>query len=152
MQRVVSSRPVSESENPFPNDPPPNTSVRDSLPPPEMPTTKSKSDTELIITALTQAYATVGQGIFLFVNQQDGRLIVSESEDLAESWRNLLDNDPKLRRIMKGMIKGGGWGTVITAHLAVATAIVGNHPGAMQHLFKKKSDAENNDQAESPAY
>lgn len=154
MQRVV-SRTVPVSESPFnaPQDAAPNFDVRD-MPPPEGPAVKSKSDTELIITALTQLYVSVGQGVFIFVNQQDGRTIVREAEDLAESWRQLLDNDPKLRRIMKGMIKGGGWGTVITAHLAVAMPIISNHEGGLQHLIKRKNgdDATTEPGSEPPPY
>jgi hypothetical protein len=103
---------------------------------PEM--AKSKADTELIIEALKQAYVLVGTVTIPF-SQADGFIIVRNAEDMAESWRMLLDNDVKLRKRMKSLIQGSGWGTVITAHVPVVIAIMGNHKASFDHLVKRRT-------------
>ena len=103
---------------------------------PEM--AKSKADTELIIEALKQAYVLVGTVTIPF-SQADGFVIVRNAEDMAESWRMLLDNDIKLRKRMKTLIQGSGWGTVITAHVPVVIAIMQNHKDSFDHLVKRRS-------------
>jgi hypothetical protein len=101
---------------------------------------KSKADTNLIIEALKQAYVLVGT-VTVAINAPDGFVIVRNAEDMAESWRMILDNDAKLRRRMKSLIQGSGWGTVITAHVPVVIAILNNHKGSFEHLVKRRDTA-----------
>lgn len=125
----VPSVEVPLSESPFGTAP-----VFDDVP--DMP--KSKAETELILKSLLKSYVGMGMAISI-VAPQDGMIVVQNAEDLTESWRMLLDNDPKLRRIMKKAIQGSGWGAVISAHLAVAVPIISNHRDKLQHLVSRKS-------------
>lgn len=104
---------------------------------PDMP--KSKADTELILKSLTKTYALTAQFVML-VSIPDGALIANNIENLTESWRQLLDDDPKLRKVMLKVVRSSGWGTVISAHLAVALPIAVNHKDQFAHLIKPKSD------------
>lgn len=114
--------------------------VRDAAP--DLP--KSKADTELILKSLLGTYVGIGTVLTIHpVTAMDGLTIVTNAEELTESWRQLLDNDAKLRRIMKNLIKGTGWGAVISAHLLVAVPIIKNHSVGMEHLWRKKDDASN---------
>jgi hypothetical protein len=69
------------------------------------------------------------------VSMPDGMRIIQNAETLTESWRQILDNDTKLRRLMKKLIQGSGWGAVIAAHIAVAIPIINNHTDGFGHLF-----------------
>jgi hypothetical protein len=106
----------------------------------EAPTTKSKPDTEFIIGSLKKTYFNIGMMAAL-VDTNASVQIVRKSDDLAESWRTLLDSDTKLRRKMKNMVTAGGWGTVIIAHLVVAIPIAQSHGLSFEHLItKRRSD------------
>ena len=105
------------------------------------PMAKSKADTNLIIEALKQTYTLIGT-ISVAFSPVDGLIIVRNAEDLAESWRMILDNDAKLRRRMKSLIQGSGWGTVVTAHVAVAVPLINNHRDKFQHLIRKRQPAD----------
>lgn len=109
------------------------------------PKVKSKPDTELIIKSLTKTYASIGVFVRL-ANKQDGLIIVRNAEELAESWRMLLDSDTKIRRIMKNMIRSSGWGTVLAAHVMVAIPIIENHEVSVSHLFKRAEQNGDDDQ------
>ena len=109
---------------------------------------KSKADTNLIIEALKQSYALIGT-IAVAFSPADGFIIVKNAEDLAESWRMILDNDPKLRRRMKSLIQGSGWGTVVTAHVAVAVPILNNHRNSFEHLIRKRQPTDANSDSTS---
>ena len=101
---------------------------------------KSKPETELIIEALQRIYVGMGVGLAFLPNLQlDGMLVASSADDLAESWRDLLDNDPKVRRMLRKLLKSSAWGAVITAHMGVAIAIAKNHPEGIQHLIRRRS-------------
>lgn len=103
---------------------------------PDMP--KSKAETELILKSLAKSYALIAQFVML-VSIEDAALIARNIDDMVESWRQLLDDDPKLRKTMLKLVKSSGWGTVITAHLAVALPIAANHRDSFAHLIKPKS-------------
>ena len=139
---AIPSEPVSMADAPvFGSDSTIRESLNDAMP--EM--GKSKPDTVLILEALKQSYALVGT-ITVAFSPADGFLIVQNAEEMAESWRMILDNDAKLRKRMKSLIQGSGWGTVITAHLPIAIAILNNHRDRFSHLIrsKKQSTPESN--------
>lgn len=127
---------IPEDKSPF-RDEPTEKEIKDAAP-----KVKSKPDTELIIKALTKTYVGVGVGVGFF-SPMDSMAIVSNAEDLAESWRTLLDNDPKMRRIMKKFTESSGWGSVVAAHGLVATQIMKNHEVNFGHLIKPKAKERN---------
>ncbi len=110
---------------------------------PDMP--KSKAETEFILKSLLKSYVGIGTAVTL-ISPQDGYIIVANAEDLTESWRQLLDNDVKLRRIMKKAIQGSGWGAVISTHLMVFVPIISNHRESFQHLVKRKASFTDGDE------
>lgn len=102
---------------------------------PELP--RSKAETELILKSLAKTYALTAQFVML-VSIQDGATIARNIDELTESWRQLLDDDPKLRKTMLKLVKSSGWGTVISAHLAVGLPIALNHKDKFVHLVKPR--------------
>lgn len=101
-------------------------------------TKKLKPDTVLIIDSLRKTYWGLGVGIRVF-DPVAGMQIAAAANDLAESWTTVLENDTKLRRMMKKMITGGGWSTVILAHLVVALPIMESHGVSFSHLIRRKN-------------
>jgi len=101
------------------------------------PDVKSKPETELIIKGLTRWYALIATGVAI-IDKQDAMVIMTNAEDLAESWRELLDNDAKLRKRMKGMFEASGWGNVIFAHVVIGAPILAHHGLSLDHLFQRK--------------
>lgn len=104
-------------------------------------TRKSPKETEIILASLTKTYVMIAQIVTLF-NVKDGVTIASNIGDLTESWRTLLDDDPKLRKRMLVMAKASGWGAVFAAHAVVALPIVVNHRDDFGHLVKRKDTDE----------
>jgi hypothetical protein len=94
---------------------------------------KSNPETVRILKSLQQTYSHLGIAVSL-ISTQDGIHIVQNSGKLTESWRQVLDNDPKLRKKMLGVIQGSGWGAVIFAHIAVFAPIANNHRDKFSHL------------------
>lgn len=103
--------------------------------------TKSKAETELILKSLAKTYTMIAQFVML-ANMQDGMVIASNVDEMCESWRQLLDDNPKLRKRMMAITQSAGWGTVVTAHLAVALPIAMNHKDSFAHLIKPKQTPE----------
>lgn len=97
---------------------------------------KSSKETDVIIAALGQTYVIAAQVVSLF-NIKDGLAIGQRIPELTESWRKLLDDDPKLRKRMLGMAKASGWGAVFAAHAMVALPIIANHKDDFGHLIKR---------------
>lgn len=83
--------------------------------------------TDKIIDALTETYAAIGMGIAFTIDGQDGQQIVMNAPKLAESWRDLLDNDPKVKKALQKLVQASGWSTVMVAHITVAAPIVMRH-------------------------
>jgi hypothetical protein len=110
----------------------------DGIPDIEFELPRSKAETELILKSLAKTYALVAQFVML-VSIPDGALIAQNIDDLTDSWRQLLDDDPKLRKTMLKLVKSSGWGTVISAHLAVALPMAVNHKDQFGHLIKPKT-------------
>lgn len=124
------------------SDVPPDASPFRDAPEPERKDTKSSSRVvNQIIESLDKGYFSLGLGVRAFF-PADGLLICSKSEELAESWRTVLENDTKLRRKMQQMIKGTGWGAVIVAHAMVALPIMESHGFSLSHLIRPRTGDE----------
>lgn len=102
---------------------------------PELP--RSKAETETIIKALLVTYDSIGKFVFLFA-PDDGAIVLQNADSMAESWRQALDNDPKLRKKMLKTIQVTGKGDIIKTHLIVAVAIASNHRDRFTHLIKRR--------------
>ncbi len=135
--RPVESTEVPPEDSPFAKGSPdfqPDAAVKAIAP--DMP--KSHAETEFILKALLKTYTSTGILVSAF-SPSDGYLIVQNAEELTESWRQLLDTNPKMRKTMKKTIEGGAWGAVISAHLMVAVPIFNNHRDKFTHLVKPKN-------------
>jgi len=126
-----------------PSDPP----QKSDKPPSSTPKPNKNTQVNLIIKSLEKTYATTGL-MLAVVSPQDGQIIASNASDLAESWRSLLENNPKVRSSFMKMIESSGWSSVIFAHLMVAGPIIKNHKDKFEHLIQKKPTVRSNRMAE----
>lgn len=93
------------------------------------------TSTDKIIDALGELYVAVGFGVS-FIDNFDGMTITQASGNLAESWRPLIDNDPKIKKALSKLVEASGWGGVLIAHAMVAAPIVAHHSnGALDRFF-----------------
>lgn len=106
---------------------------------PPAPKQSSKRDTEFIVKGLEQFYHNGGMFLSL-VSPADGVTVASNAHELAESWRDVLNQNVDLRKRMLQMLESGAWSSVIVAHLMVAIAIMGNHGVTLEHLIKRRQD------------
>jgi hypothetical protein len=102
---------------------------------------KSKRETDLICASLAKSYAMLAQFVMLF-DMEDAAIIARNIDSLVESWRQLLDDDAKMRKRMMALVKSSGWGAVISAHIVVALPIAVHHKDHFGHLFNQNNSAE----------
>lgn len=98
-----------------------------------------KPDTKFIVDNLRKTYVGIGLMVRPF-DPMAGINIATSANDLAESWITVLEANTKLRRTMKKMVQGGGWGNVLIAHLLVALPIMESHGISLSHLIRRKNN------------
>lgn len=95
---------------------------------PTSPTKTSGNKTNLIVANIEQFYIGIGVGLtFVNATANDGMVITQSANTLAESWRGLLDTNPKVRKYWERTLSAGGMGTVVLAHAMIAMPILRNH-------------------------
>lgn len=83
---------------------------------------------DTLISQIADLYRNVGFGVTLIPGAQlDGMAVSMEAGKLAESWRPLIEKDPKIRKAWERITTGSGWGTVVMVHAGIALAIASNH-------------------------
>lgn len=115
------------------------------IPTPTVP--KGHIDTQKIINALTRSYTAAGVGLATAGKLKgsdslvaDGAVLIGSANELAESWRELLDNDPKVRKALKKLIETSGWTAVIMAHGGlIATIAKENHGATLSGLIRRRT-------------
>lgn len=100
------------------------------------------TNVDTLIGQMTELYQAVGMGLsFVPPLAIDGMTVTAHSVQLAESWRPLIQRDPKIRKFWEKVCTGGGWGTVLMAHSVVVLAIMQAHDISLPGM--KKQEAEN---------
>ena len=84
------------------------------------------TNTDKLVEGIKTLYMQVGM-VISFVAVDDGTIIAANAETLGESWRSLIERDPKVRKMWEKMLIGSGWSGVIVAHAMVAYPIMSNH-------------------------
>jgi hypothetical protein len=69
-------------------------------------------------------------------------MIAASATQLAESWRPLLESDPKVRKFWQKITTGGGWGAVTLAHGMLAIGIMRAHDISLPSFGKQEQEAE----------
>lgn len=113
------------------------------------PTSKSstgrRNSTDQLVSQLADLYRVLGLGIG-FMDGFSGMAIADRSEDMAESWRTVIDRDPKIRKVLERMVTGSGWGTVVTVHAITLLPILshkGMLPRGVGEMVKNLGDESN---------
>lgn len=100
--------------------------------------------TDKVIRELTELYVLFGTGISL-INQNDGLLIGSSAPKLAESWRGVIDNDPRIKEAFQRLASSSGWAAVLSAHIPIGLGLMANHQEGLSHLWKPKNAGNSGD-------
>lgn len=93
-------------------------------------TTKSTKTPSIdtLINQIGNLYRNLGMGVtFVPGLAADGMAVTVEAGTLAESWRPLIEKDPKIRKVWEKITTGSGWGTVAIVHVGLAMTIATNH-------------------------
>lgn len=88
-------------------------------------------------TKLAQLISTIG-GLVCMANVYDGTVIIQGAPALSEAYCDLAKDNPKLAKALEGLTRGGAYGAVIAATLAVAIPIAANHkliPDSVASVF-----------------
>ena len=104
-----------------------------------------RTNIDTLIEQIADLYRNVGIGLaFVPTMSLDGMVVAGESGKLAESWRPLIEKDPKIRKVWERITTGSGWGTVVMAHAGIGLAIASNHgvnlPGLTQPPVEAPTD------------
>lgn len=100
-------------------------------------TRSSGKNVDVLIGQMTDLYLTAST-VFTLVppTALDGMVLAQNANKLAESWRPLIERDPKIRKFWERICSGGGWGSVLFAHGLVAMAIMNNHNVSLPFMPK----------------
>ena len=67
---------------------------------------------------LTKFYGLLALMVMM-IDAETGMVIMKNAEALASSWEILARQNPKIRRVLYGLISTSAWGTVLTAHVPI---------------------------------
>jgi hypothetical protein len=92
------------------------------------PTGKRSNSVDVLIAQIVDFYAGIGTVVTLVPGcALDGMTVAGNATKLGESWRPLIERDPKLRKFWERMLTGSGYGALAFAHIMVALPIMANH-------------------------
>lgn len=87
-----------------------------------------RTNIDTLMGQIGDLYRNVGIGLaFVPSMALDGMVVAGEADKLAESWRPLIEKDPKIRKAWERITTGSGWGTVIMAHAGIGLQIASHH-------------------------
>jgi hypothetical protein len=87
-----------------------------------------KTNVDTLINQMADFHRNIGLAVgFIPTCSMDGMLVAGNADGMAESWRPLIEKDPKIRKAWEKVVTGSGWGTVIMAYSPIALGIATNH-------------------------
>lgn len=87
-----------------------------------------KTNVDTLINQMGDFHRNIGLALsFVPTCSMDGMVVAGGAESMAESWRPLIEKDPKIRKAWEKVVTGSGWGTVIMAYSPIALTIAANH-------------------------
>jgi hypothetical protein len=91
-------------------------------------TSRKGNSTDVLIANINDLYLTAGTALTMAKGTAyDGMVIAQNASQLAESWRGLIDRDPKIRKFWEKAFTATGYGALIAAHMVVAIPILQHH-------------------------
>ena len=100
-----------------------------------------KSELDTVTEGLIGLYGTLG--VFtMFVNPYDGTTIISNAENMAKSVIAACHPYPQAWKVLKIVVQGNVWTTLVLAHMGPALAIMANHklvPASAVNAFRQAS-------------
>lgn len=106
------------------------------------------STTDKLISDIEGFYGIIGLSLTAYPKASfDGMLIAQSAQQLAESWRDPIDRNPKIKKLWAKVFQASGYGALISAHMAIAIPILQHHriiPSAMEPQ-RNESESANSD-------
>lgn len=65
---------------------------------------------------LAELYVSIGTMVVTPVDPLAGALFVARSDELAQTWVDLAETNPKVKKALLKLVEAGGWGGVVIAH------------------------------------
>ncbi len=87
---------------------------------------RKTTSVDTLVAQITDLYLGVAVATTMFA-PIDGTIIGENATKLGESWRSLIERDPKVRKFWEKALTGSGYGAVLIAHAMVAIPIMSNH-------------------------
>lgn len=75
---------------------------------------------------LTDLYVSLGTMVITPVDKLAGALFVAQADELAQTWCDLADTNPAVKRALKKLVEAGGWGGVVIAHGMILMPVLAN--------------------------
>lgn len=75
---------------------------------------------------LTELYVSIGTLVVTPVDRLAGALMVAQAEDLAQTWVDLADANPAVKKALQRLVEAGGWGGVVIAHGMLLMPVLAN--------------------------
>jgi len=105
--------------------------------------------TDKLIGDIEGFYGIIGLSLTAYPKASfDGMLIAQSAQQLAESWRDPLDRNPKLKKLWAKVFQASGYGALISAHMAIAIPILQHHriiPSAMEPQRNESEPSDDNE-------
>lgn len=75
---------------------------------------------------LTDLYVSIGTMVVTPLDRLAGTLMIASAPDLAQTWVDLAETNPAVKRALQKMVEAGGWGGVVIAHGMLLMPVLAN--------------------------
>lgn len=111
-----------------PIDVPGKSKARDGSPPDTPPRTAKRAapGARKLHEQLTELYVSIGTIAITPLDPLAGALFVARSDELAQTWVDLAETNPAVKRALQKLVEAGGWGGVVIAHGMLLFPVLAN--------------------------
>lgn len=112
---------------------------------PSAPTPRKGKPTKVdeLVTEIEMFYMSIGATLMVSEKTQaDGFLIMQNAPKLAESWRDPINRNSKIKAMWGKMFAAQGYSGLVMAHLPILTAVASNHNLKIRLPLKQKTEKE----------
>lgn len=75
---------------------------------------------------LVDLYVSIGTIAVTPIDPLAGALFVARSDELAQTWIDLAETNPKVKKALQKLVEAGGWGGVVIAHGMLLMPVLAN--------------------------
>ena len=101
---------------------------------PERPARRAAPGMRKLHEQVTDLYVTLGTMVVTPIDRLAGYLLVEQAEALAQTWIDLAETNPAVKRALSKLVEAGGWGGVLVAHGMVMMPVLANRGMFPDHI------------------